>query len=202
MFQINVGETVANKRKIPFTVVQYTNLQARMTAMTGANLTVQVSVNGAAFATGTGTLTEIASGCYTYQLAAAEVATAGCVIIRTSGTRASDGAISEVREIAVQILPALVEANVASMSADTLTAAALAADAATEIVTAVFAKVVETTGGQTFLGLCRGWGAALLGKVSGWDTGTHIYRAADDSKARITATVGTTGRTAVTLDLT
>lgn len=45
--------------------------------------------------------------------------------------------------------------------------------------------------------------AALAGKVSGGGTTTNTIRAADDSKARITATVDSSGnRTALTLDAT
>jgi len=45
--------------------------------------------------------------------------------------------------------------------------------------------------------------AADAGKLSGGGTTTEIMRAADDSKARITATVDSSGnRTAITLDAT
>jgi len=45
--------------------------------------------------------------------------------------------------------------------------------------------------------------AALAGKISGAATATNTIRAADDSKARITATVDSDGnRTAITLDAT
>lgn len=58
-----------------------------------------------------------------------------------------------------------------------------------------------TVDGKTFI---AGWTlmmAALLGKASGLETTTAIYRAVDDSKDRITATVDADGnRSAVTLD--
>ncbi len=43
--------------------------------------------------------------------------------------------------------------------------------------------------------------SVCLGKASGLDTTTAVYRAVNDSKARVTATVDANGnRTAVTLD--
>ena len=48
----------------------------------------------------------------------------------------------------------------------------------------------------------RGMAAILLGKVSGGQTGTEVFRAADDSKDRITSTNDAQGnRTAITMDL-
>jgi hypothetical protein len=58
-----------------------------------------------------------------------------------------------------------------------------------------------TIDGKTFSELVTLIAAVLLGKASGLDTTTAIYRAVDDSKDRITATVDTNGnRSAVTLD--
>lgn len=63
------------------------------------------------------------------------------------------------------------------------------------------ANGIET--GITLRNLLRGVGAMLLGKASGGQTGTEVFRAADDSKDRVTMTDDSTGnRTAVTLDLT
>ncbi len=57
--------------------------------------------------------------------------------------------------------------------------------------------------GYSLRQLFRLAGAVLLGKVSGANTGTEVFRAADDSKVRVTATVTATGnRTAVTKDAT
>jgi hypothetical protein len=64
---------------------------------------------------------------------------------------------------------------------------------------AVWEYVCE--GAYTALNLIRVIAAACGGKASGLATTTAVYRAADDSKARITATVDVDGnRTAVTLD--
>lgn len=62
-------------------------------------------------------------------------------------------------------------------------------------------EVVEGT--RTFRQYLRGFGAALLSKVSGYATNAPVFRDVDDSKNRISATVDATGnRSAVTLDLT
>ena len=69
-----------------------------------------------------------------------------------------------------------------------------------EIADAVLDEVVE--GSLTLRQLARGYAAALLGKSSGLETTTAIYRDASDTKDRITATVdGLGNRTTVTLDL-
>lgn len=68
-------------------------------------------------------------------------------------------------------------------------------------VDAILDDVVE--GSTTVRQLLRGFAAALLGKASGLDTTTAVFRNIGDSKDRITATVDADGnRTAVTLDLT
>lgn len=60
----------------------------------------------------------------------------------------------------------------------------------------------QTVDGSTVRQLLKGFGALLLGKVSGAGTGTEVFRAHDDSKVRVTVTVNEAGnRTAVTLDL-
>ena len=68
-------------------------------------------------------------------------------------------------------------------------------------VTAIWAEVVEGT--TTAVQMMRGFAAALLGKASGLNTTTAIYRDTGDTKNRITASVDVYGnRTAVTRDLT
>jgi hypothetical protein len=71
-------------------------------------------------------------------------------------------------------------------------------------ITAIKAKtdlIPGTTDGKTFAQFITLFASVLLGKASGLDTTTAVYRAADDSKNRVTATVDASGnRTAVTLD--
>lgn len=68
---------------------------------------------------------------------------------------------------------------------------------------AISAGTIGSADGYTLLQFMRLALAALTGKLSGAGTGTEIFRAADDSKARITASTDTDGnRTSVTLDAT
>ena len=78
--------------------------------------------------------------------------------------------------------------------------------AATDTISAVKAKtdlIPGTQDGLTFAEYILLMGAVLFGKASGLDSTTAVYRAVDDSQARVTATVTADGnRTAVTLDTT
>ncbi len=104
----------------------------------------------------------------------------GVNVIQAAGTAWGSGAITA-----------------ASIATGAIDADALAADAVDEIIDEVI------VGSYTLRQILRGIAAALLGKASGMETTTAVLRAADDSKAVITATVDANGnRTAVTLDLT
>jgi hypothetical protein len=78
---------------------------------------------------------------------------------------------------------------------------ALTSGERSDIVEAVFAKVVEGT--TTFIQAVRGWSSALMAKCSGLDPdGTPKYRDLGDLKDRITASVDQYGnRSSVTRDL-
>lgn len=71
-------------------------------------------------------------------------------------------------------------------------------------IAAILAKtnlIPGTIDGKTFAQLVTLMAAVLLGKASGLATTTAVYRAVDDSKDRVTATVDADGnRTALTLD--
>lgn len=92
----------------------------------------------------------------------------------------------------------------------TISSRATAADLATVAgyldteIAAIKAKtdlIPGTTDGKTFAEIYTLMAAVLLGKASGLATTTAIYRAIDDSKDRVTATVdGDGNRSAVTLD--
>lgn len=70
-------------------------------------------------------------------------------------------------------------------------------------VTAKTALIPGTQDGKTFAQTMLLMASALLGKASGMATTTAVFRAVDDSKDRITATVDANGnRSAVTLDAT
>jgi hypothetical protein len=89
-------------------------------------------------------------------------------------------------------------------NAELATALGTADDAVLAQVALVKAKtdlIPGTQDGKTFAETTLLIASAVLGKASGLDTATAVYRAVDDSKDRITATVDANGnRTAVTLD--
>lgn len=86
----------------------------------------------------------------------------------------------------------------ANITAGTITTVTNQLTAAT-IAAAVWAYVVE--GSFTAVNYIRIFASALGGKASGLATTTATFRDTGDTKARITATVDTSGnRTAVTLD--
>ena len=87
----------------------------------------------------------------------------------------------------------------ASFASDAITAAKIASDVGTEFAAAFLAAGdIDGYSLESTLKLCL---AALAGKLSGAATTTITIRAADDSKARLTATVDADGnRSAVTLD--
>jgi hypothetical protein len=89
--------------------------------------------------------------------------------------------------------------NLPAITANWLTAAGTAADFGTEVAAAVLAA--GDIDGYSLEEAHKLQLAALAGEVSGAATTTVVIRAADDSKARITATVDADGnRSALTLD--
>jgi hypothetical protein len=90
--------------------------------------------------------------------------------------------------------------DAAAIGANAIGASELAADAATEIVTAIFARAFSAAyGSYTFDELVKMIAAVLLGKASGLDGATATYRNLADNADTIVATVTADGnRTAVT----
>lgn len=88
--------------------------------------------------------------------------------------------------------------TVNDMATDSLTAAALKADAGAEIADAILDEVV--VGPYTMRQLLKVMAAALAGKATGGGTTTVTFRGVDDASNVIVATVDTNGnRSAVTL---
>jgi hypothetical protein len=86
---INVNESTAALRRIPFYLVDSTT---GLTGQTGVSLTgsdLQLSKNGAAFASFAGSVTEVGNGFYYYQCTAGEVDTPGFLALKVveSGVR-------------------------------------------------------------------------------------------------------------------
>lgn len=93
--------------------------------------------------------------------------------------------------------------NAAAIAADAIGASELATDAVQEIADAILDRANGIETGVTLRQVLRGVAAALLGKASGLDTTTAVFRDINDTKDRITATVDADGnRSAVTTDLT
>jgi len=87
---------------------------------------------------------------------------------------------------------------VASIATDAITAAALKADAVTEIADAILDEAV--VGSYTLRQLLKVMAAALAGKATGGGTTTVTFRGVDDTSDVIVATVDANGnRSAVTL---
>lgn len=90
--------------------------------------------------------------------------------------------------------------NLPASPAATGAAMTLTSGERTSIATVVWSTVLD--GAVTAVQIMRGFGAVLMGKASGLDTSTAVYRDINDTKARITATVDESGnRTAITKDL-
>lgn len=90
--------------------------------------------------------------------------------------------------------------NLPASPAATGAAMTLTSGERTSIATVVWSTVLD--GAVTAVQIMRGFGAVLMGKASGLDTSTAVYRDINDTKARITATVDESGnRTVVTKDL-
>jgi hypothetical protein len=86
----------------------------------------------------------------------------------------------------------------ASFAAGAVDANALAADAGTEIATAVFARAFSAAyGSYTFDELVKMFAAVLLGKVSGMATGSPIFRNLADSANVVSATTDADGNRSV-----
>lgn len=81
--QITSGATP----RIPILLVSSTD---HKTAVTGATVTVQISKNGGAFATASGSVTEVANGWYYVALTATETNTAGFLAVRATATSADE----------------------------------------------------------------------------------------------------------------
>ena len=90
--------------------------------------------------------------------------------------------------------------DASAIAADAIGASELAADAVTEITTSVFARAFSAAyGSHTFDELIKLMSSVLLGKVSGLDTGTIVFRNLADNANTVNATGDVSGnRTAVT----
>lgn len=82
-----INETTASLRRIPFVLYDLTG--ALQTGQTVSGAEMQISKNGAAFANGTGSVTEVAGGAYYYECASGEVDTEGFVFLKIANSGSS-----------------------------------------------------------------------------------------------------------------
>lgn len=85
----------------------------------------------------------------------------------------------------------------AKLAADAITAAKVAADVGTEIAAGVLAAAIE--GSRTLKQTLTGLWSVMATKVSGFNTGTLVFRDAADLKDRMTIVTDATGRITVTI---
>ena len=141
-----------------------------------------------------GACTEIGDGLYRYLLASGTVdAAAEYVAVFHTATDTVDAqdipAMWVIDRAGTEKLDTGVP--VGSIAADAITAAALKADAVTEIADAILDEVV--VGSYTLRQLLKVMAAALAGKATGGGTTTVTFRGVDDASDVIVATVDANG---------
>jgi hypothetical protein len=147
---------------------------------------VKVSLDGAAEAN-IGTLPAYSNGAWELTLTGAEVTA------KRVGVRITDVAPKVIDDLFISIETF---GHASALYPDDLTASAGTAQSGD-----AYAVVSGSTiDGLTLTEALRVALAVLAGKASGVDSGSPVYRAVDDSKARVTATASNGNRTAVTVD--
>lgn len=199
--QIKLSESTAARRRIVFFAMDDDSADgfAPKTGLSFSTTEVQLSKNGAAEVDSAGTVTEIGGGSYYYEATAAELDTVGSFVVRPAKTD-------------VYTMPAVVQivsfdpydaADLGLTNLDAVISTRLAsADYDAPETMLDYAAGVET--GLTVKQALRLICSVLVGRLSGAGTGTEVFRnAVADSKARVTATVDSSGnRSAITTDLT
>ena len=152
------------------------------TAKTGLSPSVQISRNGAAFASVTNAVSEISNGWYKVTLTATETNTDGPLIMRATGASADEW--RDIHQVVTTV-----PANVVSMAADTLTSSALAASAVSEIQTGL--STLDAAAVRTALGLASANLDTQLSTISGYvDTEVAAIKAKTDNLPANPAAVG------------
>lgn len=176
MLMLKQSEATAARRRVPIYLVDATDGVTPETGLTFSGSDVQLSKNGAAFASFAGTMTEVAAGLYHYEATAGELDTLGFLAVKVvkTGVRTFVGMAQVVavnvydaaalgltnldaavttRAAAAQLPGALVggrvDASVGAMAANVITAAAAATDFGQEIADAVLDRPISghTTAG-------------------------------------------------------
>lgn len=195
---IKQNESNASRRTIYFDAANTSDNSAHTAAMSGADIRIAKGASGTE-ANSTGTCTHIANGRYKYEFAAAEVDSVGPISVRIAKTGVYG------------FPPAIVVGALDVYDANALGAGRLDTTVSSRLPTSTYetvdnfldkANAIET--GVTPRGAFRLMLAVLAGKLSGAGTTTEVFRnGVADTKARVTATVDTSGnRTAITTDQT
>ena len=169
-FVIFQDEATAARRRFLVYLVDDTDGKTAETGVTISAGDVKISENGAAEANHAGTLTELATGTYYYELAAAEVDTPGFLQFKLT----KSGVRTFVKEI--QIMPAVTAQTIADTT---------------------LATTVETEGTYTLQQVLSITLAVLAGRST--DSGL-TFKTPNNNATRVQATVdGSKNRTAMTL---
>lgn len=191
---IKQSESTAARRTVYFTAVNTADDSAYTSTLSGAD--IQVSKAGGAESNSAGTATHIATGLFKYVMTAGECDTLGEVSIRL----AKSGVYNDVRTVNVVPWDPYAVAGLGLTNLDaTVSSRVAAADYEAIDDWLDSADSVET--GLTLRGFFRLAGAVLFGKSAGAGSGTEIFRSAvADGKVRVTSTISSNNRTAVTTD--
>lgn len=201
MQQVYTFEAVSARRRIPLFLFDddAADAYAPKTGLTFSAAEIQISKNGAAEVNSAGTVVEVGGGIYYYQAAVSELDTVGFLSVRPVKTDVY-GAPAIVQIVGYNPYNS---ANMGLTNLDTTITSRLPTTTY-ETVDNLLDKANAIEAGVTPRGALRLMLSVLAGKLSGAGTGTETFRnAVADSKARVTATVDTSGnRTTITTDQT
>lgn len=202
MLQVKQSDATAANRWIPFRCFDddSADAYAPKTGLTFASGELKIAKAGGvnANAANYATVVEAGLGWYWYQASAAEINTLGPLMLVVNKTDVyADCTVVQVSAPDFYSATNFGLSNLSTSTADLLTAAAYQdIDDMLDV-----ASTVET--GITLRGWFRTVGAVLLGKTTGAGTSTETYRSAlVDDKVRVTATITSNNRAAVTIDQT
>ncbi len=190
---IKQSESTAARRTIYFTAVETDDTSYEST-LSGAD--IRISKAGGSEADSLGTATHIATGLFKYVFDTTEVDTVGEVSVRL----AKSGVYNDVRVVNIVAFDPYAVAGLGLTNLDaTVSSRVAAADYEAIDDWLDSADSVET--GLTLRGFFRLAGAVLFGKSAGAGSGTETFRSAvADGKVRVTSTISSNNRTAVTTD--
>lgn len=191
---IKQSEATAARRTIYFTAVNTADDSAYTSVLAGAD--IRIGKSGGSEADSLGTATHIATGLFKYVFDTTEVDTVGEVSVRL----AKSGVYNDVRVVNVVAFDPYAVAGLGLTNLDaTVSSRVAAADYEAIDDWLDSADSVET--GLTLRGFFRLAGAVLFGKSAGAGSGTETFRSAvADGKVRVTSTISSNNRTAVTTD--